>query len=131
MKNLLLTLLACSLVAGCGTLSEKKKEKTLSETTLFYENAIRWTDFAAATRYQRLPAGTANPPLDPATLKVTGYRQTAARPLADGMEVMLSVQIDYYYKDTLTVHTLQDRQLWRYDDQDETWYITTPLPDFR
>lgn len=131
MKSTSLTLLACSLLLGCSALGEAKREQFFSETTLSYENAIRWSEFAAATRFQRLPTGTTNPPIDADKLKVTAYREIGARRLAGGEEVILSVQIDYYHKDTMKVRTLRDEQLWRYHDREESWYVTTPLPDFR
>ena len=41
------------------------------------------------------------------------------------------MQIDYYSRDSFKVNTLTDQQVWKYDPDESTWFITTPLPDFR
>ena len=43
----------------------------------------------------------------------------------------VAVRIRYYHDDTLSLGTLIDNQIWKYDADKKTWYITTPLPSFK
>lgn len=131
MKSLFTVCLLATLLTGCATLDEKKKEQYFNDTIRVYEQAIRWSDFATAASFQRLEQ-TATPRAIPSdSIRVTSYRQMNAQILADGEEVRVSVQIDYYNSDTFKVVTLMDNQVWKYDPDENVWYITTPLPAFR
>ena len=54
MKSLFTVCLLTTLLSGCATLDEKKKEQYFNDTVRVYEQAIRWADFATATSFQRL-----------------------------------------------------------------------------
>jgi hypothetical protein len=132
MTNKFLNLiLAGLLLAGCATIEESKRQQKFDETILLYEKSIRWGDFASASLF--LGGGDTTP--GPATrfdgIKVTSYRQVNNRSLADGNEVVLTVQIDYYHNDTLKVMSITDVQNWKYDAGDSSWRLHSPLPAFR
>jgi hypothetical protein len=131
MKSFFAGLFIALLLTGCASLNEKKKERALEQATMFYERAIRWGDFATATRFQRMDDAARQPAPLPGNVSVTSYQQVNSRILADGNEVNITVRIDYYNSDTLKVVTLTDEQAWRYDPDETAWYITTPLPAFR
>lgn len=131
MKRIFLLLLASSLLAGCASIGENKKQQGLEEATLFYEKAIRWGDFTAASRFQHTETGSSQPVRNLDKIKVTSYRQVNSRTLEDDSKVIISVQIDYYHSDSMKLITLSDEQVWKYEADKSAWYITTPLPDFR
>ena len=131
MRQIFILLLTGTLLAGCAAYSDNKKQTTLGETTLLYEKAIRWGDFAAARRFQHKNAGSPQATVNPGKFKVTLYRQLGSQPLADDNEVMITVKIDYYHSDTLKIYTLMDEQVWKYDREGNAWHIITPLPAFR
>lgn len=131
MKSLFTVCLLVTLLTGCATLDEKKKEQQFDDIIRTYEHAIRWGDFATATAFQRLEQ-TATPQAIPSdSIRVTSYRQLNTQMQADGEEVRVTVKIDYYNTDTLKVVTLTDNQVWKFDPDETAWYITTPLPAFR
>jgi hypothetical protein len=131
MKSLFTVCLLTTLLSGCATLDEKKKEQYFNDTVRVYEQAIRWADFATATSFQRLEQTATPQAMPPDSIRVTSYQQLNAQVLADGEEVRVSVKIDYYNSDTLKVVTLMDNQVWKFDPDETAWYITTPLPAFR
>ncbi len=131
MKSLFTVCLLVTLLTGCATLDEKKKEQYFNDTIRVYEQAIRWSDFATAASFQRLEQTVTPQAIPSDSIRVTSYRQMNAQILADGEEVRVSVQIDYYNSDTFKVVTLTDNQVWKYDADETVWYITTPLPAFR
>jgi len=131
MKSLFTVCLLVTLLTGCATLDEKKKEQHFDDTIRVYEHAIRWADFATAASFQRLEQAATPQAIPPDSIRVTSYRQLNAQVLADGEEVRVSVKIDYYNSDTLKVVTLTDNQVWKFDPDESAWYITTPLPAFR
>lgn len=131
MKQIFVLLLGSALLAGCAAYSDNKKESALEKSTLFYEKAIRWGDFVAASQFQHADAGSPQAAVDLEKIKVTSYRQISSQPLADDNEVEITVSIDYYNNDAMKVHTLRDVQVWKYDPDASDWRITTPLPAFR
>ena len=131
MKSLFTVCLLVTLLTGCATLDEKKKERRFEDTIMLYERAIRWADFATAAAFQRLEQTTMQQAIPSDSIRVTSYRQLNSQMLADGHEIRLTVQIDYYNNDTFKVVTLTDNQVWKFDPGETAWYITTPLPAFR
>jgi len=131
MKSLFTVCLLATLLTGCATLDEKKKEQQFDDTMRVYEHAIRWGDFATAIAFQRLEQTAKSQAVPSDSIRVTSYRQLNTQILANGEEARVSVNIDYYNSDTLKVVTVTDNQVWKFDPDEFAWYITTPLPPFR
>lgn len=124
-----LLLIGLSLL-GCATMEESKKEQELAEALLYYEKAVRWADFSRADKLRRL-APDVTERQHPTDIHITGYREVGRRQLDGGNEIEIAVRIDYYQDDTLKVSSIVDQQHWVYKAAEESWYITTTLPDFR
>jgi len=128
-------LLAMSLtlsLAGCAAVDESKMSITYDKAMRHYERAIRWSDFKIANSFRRPAAGTVQPREDTLKdIKVTGYEQTNSVPSNNNTEVRLTVDIVYYRLDGMKLQTVTDVQDWKYDAELKTWYITSPLPDFK
>jgi hypothetical protein len=131
--RIILILLAALLVPACSAVNDSKKSITLDQATRYYERAIRWVDFKAADSLRRLE-GDAHYIPDPNTLKrikVTSYETVKTTAADDNSTVTIQVDIVYYNEDNMKLVPLTDNQVWKYDADIKSWYITTPLPAFR
>jgi len=133
MKRIIFTLLTAILLQACAAVDDSKKSISMDKTLYYYESAMRWGDFPAANslrRYEGEPA----PATDPAKLKrikVTGYDIISTNTSDDDSTVYITVKISYYDADNLKLMSLTDNQVWKFDAEQNVWYITTPLPVFR
>ncbi|HEY0178274.1 MAG TPA: hypothetical protein VGC30_01435 [Dokdonella sp.] len=127
-----LPLAACvALLAACAT--TRSKQNLLDDTLRAYASAVRWGDLAQAQafldpklREQRAPSA-----LDLARFKqvrVTAYEEQPRTPVGDD-EVSQVVEIGLVNVNTQTARSIVDRQLWRYDEKDKRWWLTSGLPD--
>jgi hypothetical protein len=134
MRQIVLPILLSLLLPACAAVDDSKKVITLDKATRYYERAIRWSDFNAANALRRQEKETGDAP-DPETLKhikVTSYERVNAVPADDDNATMrITVEIIYYHDESMKLVTLMDHQVWKYDTENKTWYITTPLPAFR
>lgn len=131
MKKFLILLLLGLWMAGCATFNENKRQQKFDETILLYEKSIRWGDFASANLFRSEGDTTPAPATRFDGIKVTAYRQVNNRSLADGNEIVLTVQIDYYHNDNLKVMSITDVQNWKYNAEESSWHLHSPLPAFR
>ena len=46
-------------------------------------------------------------------------------------QAMQAIGIRYYHTERLKEKSLVDRQKWKYDEEDKTWYLESGLPDFK
>ena len=132
-QRIFIILLAALLLSACTAVGDSKKAITLDQATRYYERAIRWVDFNAANSLRRLE-GTAHYTPSPETLKrikVTSYETLNTSSSDDNFTMNIQVEIVYYNEDTMKLVTLMDNQVWKYDIDIQSWYITTPLPAFR
>lgn len=120
-------------LAGCATINEKKRANSLKSTTRHYEMTIRWAEFDQASHFINHEE-VEDPGPEPAILKrikVTAYDALNTLIREDGSEAYIQVEIRYYNEDTMSEHTLMDRQTWKYDPEAGQWYLASPLPAFR
>lgn len=133
MRVFILFLLSSLLLSSCAAVDDSKKSITLDKALWQYETAIRWVDFSSANSLRR-PEGDAGLSPDPALLKhikVTSYTVLNSTNSEDQAVVNITVEIVYYNDERMTLSTLTDHQIWKYDPEIKAWYITTPLPAFR
>ncbi|MGD8618155.1 MAG: hypothetical protein PVH54_03110 [Gammaproteobacteria bacterium] len=133
MNRIILLILTTILLHACAAVDDSKKSISLDKALYYYESAMRWGDFPAANSLRR-HEGEPAPATDPAKLKrikVTGYDIVSTNPSDDEATVYITVKISYYDEDNLKLMSLVDNQVWQFDDQQEIWYISTPLPVFK
>ena len=131
--NRILILFLSTMLLACAAVDNSKKSISLDKALYHYESAIRWADFSAANSLRRVE-GNAVPLTNPEKLKrikVTGYDIISTVPSEDESTLYITVKISYYNEDNLKLMSLVDNQIWQFDDQQEIWYISTPLPVFK
>jgi hypothetical protein len=130
--HLILALATALLAAGCATVEKDKRAIALYKATTGYESAIRWGYFQNAFGYlhpdkrkdQELPERFAE-------LRVVGYdavQSPVVQPTKD--KAVQIVTIGYLYEDRQVVKQLTDTQLWEWDEQAGSWWLTSGLPAF-
>jgi hypothetical protein len=112
-------------------MENRQRDSEFEDTTNAYATAIRWGEFDVARHMMRLadPQSSKQPPVG--NVKVTAYETLRTTHTTDGNEVNITVRIDYYHMDTMKVKSITDQQVWKYDNDDQHWYITTALPEFK
>lgn len=123
-------LLVAGLLAGCAG---AVRDESLRVRLYNYSAAIRWNDIPTAIGYLD-PIVLAEKPPSAATLErwaqvqVTRYFEGPQSTDAQG-NFRQSVQVEIVDSATQSVRTIIDRQVWRYDEQAQTWWLTSGLPD--
>ena len=121
------------LVVGCASVSEMKRMDKFEQTTDAYELAIRWSDFDMASSFLK---DQDDPQIGPQIenlkqFKVTAYTVKRFLPSADKSQVLIIADVQYFKKNGLVVKNCSHRQLWQYDKDRQSWYLTSGLPDLK
>ena len=120
-----------AIVSACASVEDSKKTITLDSATRQYERAIRWGEYEAAVSLRRDSTVTHADIDHLKTVKVTAYEQVRQTDSADRSETVIEVKISYYNEYTMKEKTIFDKQSWKYDPEKKSWYITSPMPDFK
>ena len=132
MKRIHIIFLAIALLPACAAVQDSKMSISEEKALFYYERAVRWGDYAAADRLRRIEGDDypRNGPNKLKRIKVTAYDILNRTASDDGTTLRLAVRISYYDEDVMKVHSVMDNQVWRYDAEQDSWYITSPLPLF-
>ena len=129
--NILTALTLALLLTACVP---PKKQKTLDSRLLAYEQMIRWSEWDGAATFLSPTYLEENPitNLDIERLRlfhVTTYTIRSAAPINDGNEFAQVVEIRMFNKHQATEKVINDQQLWRYDEENEIWWLESGLPN--
>lgn len=121
------------LVVGCASVTEMKKMDKFEQTSHAYELAIRWSDFEMASSFIK---NQEDPDLAAQIehlkqYKVTSYEVKRFLPSAEKSQILVFADVQYFKKDGLIVKNYSHRQLWNFDPDQENWFLTSGLPDFK
>ena len=125
-----------ALLASCADMSMQHlqtKETILEDTLKMYAATLRWGDMTKGLSFVDPKYLQAHPmtDLDLARyrqVEVTAYNDEPAAPLSD-TEVAQVVEIGLVNVNTQTARSVIDHQVWRYDEKQKRWWLTTGLPD--
>ena len=122
-----------ALLAACATSQMRSKQTILDETLRAYASTLRWGDIEQALTFIQPKVRLEHPPtaLEISRLKqvkITGYNEQLPTPAGEN-EVHQVVQIDIVNLNTQSARSIVDRQVWKYDDTDKHWWLTSGLPD--
>ena len=134
MVKLKLIIIVFSLLAvSCASVTEMKTMDKFEQSADSYELAIRWSDFDMASSFlkdQQDPE-IASQIEHLKQFKVTAYTVKRFLPSADKSQVLIFAKVQYFNKSGLIVKNIILRQLWEYDKEKESWFLTSGLPDFK
>jgi len=121
------------LVIGCASIKDMKKMEKLEHATDGYERAIRWSDFDLASSFLK---NQEDPDLNTQIenlkqFNVTAYKIKSFLPNADQTQILIISEIQYFKKAGLIVKDISHRQLWEYDKDRRSWFLTSGLPDLK
>ncbi len=106
--------------------------KSLDNTLVAYERAIRWRNFNGARALQVKPMKVSDFKRQRLkNLRVTSYRTIEKIVSPDYSKAKLLVDIRYYYDNAAIERVLTDRQVWVYDKAHDRWRLDSPFPDFK
>jgi hypothetical protein len=71
-----------------------------------------------------IPSGLEN-------IRVTSYEVVQGPIMSDETTAIQTVFIEYLYKDIQVIRNLQDRQVWRYNEEEESWALASKVPQFK
>ena len=122
-----------ALLAACATSQMRSRQTILDETLRAYASTLRWGDIEQALTFIQPKVRLEHPPtaLEISRLKqvkITGYNEQLPTPAGEN-EVHQVVQIDIVNLNTQSARSIVDRQVWKYDDTDKHWWLTSGLPD--
>ncbi len=133
LRTAFIAALSITLLAACSMDKIKTKESILEETLQSYAATIRWGDMTQALAFVDPKYRQAHPmtELDLARyrqVQVTTYNDQPAAPLSE-TEVGQTVEIGLVNVNTQQARSIIDRQIWRYDEKEKRWWLTTGLPN--
>lgn len=130
-SSLLCALLASLLLAGCGAVEKDKRAVGLQAATNGYQSALRWGYYETAYGFVH-PDLRKGKTLDPLFegLRLTGYDVAQPLTMQDKDSATQTVMIEYLYEDRQVVKRFSDRQLWRWDEKLDSWWLQSGLPKF-
>jgi hypothetical protein len=121
---------ACLLAAsGCAIVERDQRAVALQAATNGYQAAIRWGYHETAISFLA-PERRQDPGLTSVfeNIRITGYDVLQPPVIQADDTAIQVVRIDYLNEDTQVVRSLTDRQLWRWDDGQGTWHLSSGLP---
>jgi hypothetical protein len=120
------------LAAGCATFREEREQDALEAATTAYGAALRWGYYETAVGYLH-PEKRKVAEVPKALTKIRVTRYDVVQPLipmGDNERVQV-VHIEYIHDDVQHVRSLTDRQTWRYQPDNKTWWLYSGLPAFK
>jgi hypothetical protein len=129
--GLLCAIFAACLASGCGTVEKDKRAIGLQAATHGYQSALRWGYYETAYGFVH-PDLRKDKPLNDLFigLRLTGYDVVQPPTLQDKDSATQIVTIEYLHEDRQVVKRLSDRQLWRWDEKLDSWWLQSGLPTF-
>jgi hypothetical protein len=120
-----------TLLAACQTLGEHKRAETLENVLRRYEASIRWTSGQQVHNF--LPPDHKEKEYRPKSknIRVTHYEVVQGPTMLGEDRAIQTAVIQFVYQDTQTLREFTDKQEWRYDEEVETWYLHSPVPEFK
>ena len=121
------------LAVGCSSVSEMRRIDQFEQIAHTYELAIRWSDFESASAFLK---DQEDPEL-PAQIEhlkqfqITAYEVKQFLPSKDKSQVIVFANVQYFKKSGLILKNYSHRQLWKYDQEKENWFLTSGLPKLK
>ncbi|HEY0229746.1 MAG TPA: hypothetical protein VGC55_00720 [Dokdonella sp.] len=133
MRRYVMPALVAVLLAACATDKMRSRQTVLDDTLKAYAGTIRWGDVAQAQAFIDPKVLAEHPPtaLELARFKqvhITAYDEQPAVPVNEN-EVRQTVEIGLVNINSQAARSVIDHQVWRYDEAQKRWWLTSGLPD--
>ncbi len=130
LRSVLVVSLSALVVIGCASLG---RERLMLETLDGYRQAVRWGNFEDALAYVdpefiKVRPYTALDMERYAQVSISAYREGDPVVGPDG-KLRQNIGISLFNRHTQVERNLIDRQVWRYDEEAERWWLETGLPE--
>lgn len=127
------TVLLVISVAGCSVVAQRRTD-ALNETLNAYASTVRWVGWAQANQFVDPKYREKHPltDLDRARysqVRVSEYDAGDGPIPVDDNHVRQLVKINLINRHTQTERSIVDRQLWKYDEKTNHWWLESGLPD--
>ena len=115
--------------AGCSSIDKVRRENQLEASNRAYLTALRWGDFLTAIEFFS-PELRASDDWSRNFQDLRVSRYEIQRPMliaADGSATQ-TVMIEYVFQYNQVVHRVRDDQVWKWDEKERRWWLTTGFP---
>ena len=131
MRSLLLVLSV--LLTACQTNPFSEVPESLVLRVKTFEDVVRWRPLDKMYLFEKQDpeAEPRTPPDGLDNVRVTNYEVVAQLSKVGEMRWAQTAVIDYVLTDRQVVRQVTDQQVWESDDEGKSWYLTTPVPQFR
>ena len=135
-KHLVLTPFLLLIILGCATISDLDQKKKFSDLSKAYQTAILWSDFEYASRFLAEDAANEDAAnmdrLDSSyeNVRVTSFEKKRNIVDPDVNKIQQVVEIRYYWMDRMVEKSITDNQVWEWNADRRSWYLTSGLPVF-
>jgi uncharacterized protein YceK len=131
----MLLILVVALFAGCASMKKKNIAWELDEYSRNYNKMLRWHELENASaifppverqeEFSKRVRAAKN-------VTITDFRIKKKECLPEKGEATVILDIDYYREPSVTVKTVEDKQIWKYvgENDKKRWRLMTLPPDF-
>lgn len=125
-------LLGLSLLTACASMSPEAE--ALHRAQYAWSGAIRWGDFTGA-RHLVDPEYIEQHPITDLELRryeqieISYYRDQGASSNLDAGTAVRNIEIGVVNRHDMTERVVDYRESWRYDEEADSWWVTSGLPD--
>jgi hypothetical protein len=130
---LCLLALLSALLVGCAA-TGGQRDRSLEETLRAYEKAIRWGEFNTAGQFLH-PEHMPTPREGELMMKryeqinINGYVVKSQSPATDENTYLQTAQVSFENRHNGRVRSINDPQVWRWEQEPQRWMLTSGLPD--
>lgn len=115
-------------VFGCAGLADLGKKESYHDITKAYAHSMRWSDFDTATLFVRQPGLPDTESLN--NIKITSYEVKQHLVIQEGSRIRQVARVAYFKKSDMLLKTVSVEEIWKFDEEDEQWYLVKGFPDF-
>ena len=122
---ILILSLSLTSLGGCQSMSERKRDESLTATLALYGRVLRWQGV------QEQGAMLVDPALAPRNdaIRVTSYQVVSSPVFTGENSASQTAVIEYTYDDSQMIKRVIDHQTWEYDSERESWLRANPPPE--
>ncbi len=132
--NILLLLLVVVSLNACNTVKQYDRGKRLQDILWQHQKMVRWGKFSALVMFYD-PEKLAQYPMPDTQklkqIKIVDYNVEYSNFSKDGSEFYQIVEIEYYHERTGVVGHVEDKQVWKFDEAKNHWFLTTAFPTIK